>query len=99
MGRSLVRNIVGQRQTTINFRRAIENREVIFIKLPLKTVPQDARLIGTILQSEIHAGSSRLQIPQRTSAQVLACTSMSSKTSLHHSFQSFLRKAVGSARG
>jgi hypothetical protein len=55
MGRSLVRNIVGQRQTTINFRKAIENREVIFIKLPMKTVPQDARLVGTILLSEIHA--------------------------------------------
>lgn len=54
MGRSLVRNIVG-RQTTISFRRAIENREVIFIKLPLKRIPQDARLVGTILLSEIHA--------------------------------------------
>jgi hypothetical protein len=55
MGRSLVRNVVGQRKTTINFRRAIENREIIFIKLPVKTVAQDARLIGTILMSQIHA--------------------------------------------
>jgi hypothetical protein len=31
MGRSLVRNIVGQRRTTINFRQAIERREIIFI--------------------------------------------------------------------
>ena len=55
MGRSLVRNIVGQRQTTINFRRAIENRELILIKLPIKTLSQDARLVGTILLAQIHA--------------------------------------------
>ena len=55
MGRSLVRNIVGQRETSIDFRKAIENREAIFIKLPLKTVPQDAQLIGTLLIALIHA--------------------------------------------
>jgi hypothetical protein len=55
MGRTLVRNIVGQRQTSIDFRKAIENKEVIFIRLPLKTVGQDARLIGTLLIAQIHA--------------------------------------------
>lgn len=55
MGRSLVRNIVGQRQTTINFRKAIEERNILFIRLPIKTVAQDARLIGTMLLSQIHA--------------------------------------------
>jgi len=55
MGRNLVRNIVGQRVTTINFRQAIENREIIFIRLPVKTVAQDARLIGTMLMSQIHS--------------------------------------------
>lgn len=55
MGRSLVRNIVGQQRTTINFRKAIEQKQIIFIKLPIKTVAQDARLIGTILLSQIHA--------------------------------------------
>ena len=55
MGRSLVRNIVGQRRTTISFRKTIENRQIVFIKLPIKTVAQDARLIGTILLSQIHA--------------------------------------------
>ncbi len=54
MGRSLVRNIVGQRCTTIDFRKAIEHREIIFIKLPIKTVA-DARLIGTMLIAQIHA--------------------------------------------
>ena len=54
MGHSLVRNILGQ-QTTINHRRSIENREVFLIKLPLTTIPQDARLIGTIFLSQLTA--------------------------------------------
>jgi hypothetical protein len=53
MGRSLVRNIVGQRRTTINFRKAIEAKQIILIKLPVKQLKQDARLIGTILLSQI----------------------------------------------
>src|SRR6266487_2902064 len=55
MGRSLVRNIVGQRRTTINFRKAIEHKQLLFIKLPLKTIKQDAQLIGTIILAQIHA--------------------------------------------
>lgn len=55
MGRSLVRNIVGQRETTINFRRAIEQKQIILVKLPLKVVPQDAALIGTILIAQLNA--------------------------------------------
>ena len=55
MGRNLVRNIVGQRVTTVNFRKAIEDHEIIFIRLPVKTVAQDARLIGTMLMAQIHA--------------------------------------------
>ncbi len=55
MGRSLVRNIVGQSQNTIDFRKAIENKEIIFIKLPIKLLAADARLIGTMLVAQIHA--------------------------------------------
>ena len=55
MGRSLVRNIIGQSATTIDFRKAIENQETLLIKLPLKTLPQDASLIGTMLITQIHA--------------------------------------------
>jgi hypothetical protein len=54
-GRTLVRNIVGQQQNSIDFRKSIENKELIFIKLPLKIVPEDAKLIGTILVAQIHA--------------------------------------------
>ncbi len=55
MGRSLVRNIVGQRDNTINFRQAIEEKQIILVRLPIKTVKQDAELIGTIIMSQIHA--------------------------------------------
>lgn len=55
MGQALVRNVVGQRKSTISFRQAIERREVIFIRLPLKTLGNEARLIGTILLSQLSA--------------------------------------------
>ena len=54
-GRTLVRNIVGQQHNSIDFRKSIMDKEMIFIKLPLKTVPEDAKLIGTILVAQIHA--------------------------------------------
>jgi len=54
-GRPLITNIVGQAETSIDIRRAIENKEILLIKLPLKTLPQDAALIGTILLAQIHA--------------------------------------------
>ena len=49
VGRSIVRNILGQAEKGITFRHAIENGETIFITLPTKSLTQDARLIGTIL--------------------------------------------------
>jgi TraM recognition site of TraD and TraG len=65
-GRVLVRNIVGQRQNSIDFRKSIENKEIIFIKLPLKRIPEDARLIGTILVAQIHAALfSFVDIPEK----------------------------------
>jgi len=55
MGRSLVRNIVGQRQNTINFREAAEQRRALFIKLPINLVKEDAQLIGTLLLAQLTA--------------------------------------------
>lgn len=55
LGRTLVRNIVGQSKTTISFRRAIEQKEIVFIRLPIKTVAQDARLLGTVIIAQLHA--------------------------------------------
>jgi hypothetical protein len=53
VGRSLVRNILGQRYSTINFRRVIEERQILFIKLPTKTLEEDASLIGTIMMTQL----------------------------------------------
>jgi hypothetical protein len=54
-GRSLVRNIVGQHHTTIDFRHAIEQKELIFVKLPVNTLEDDARLIGTTMLALLSA--------------------------------------------
>jgi GTPase SAR1 family protein len=51
----IVGNIIGQSTTTIDFRKAIEDRKIIFIKLPVKTLKEDAQLIGTMLIAQIHA--------------------------------------------
>lgn len=55
LGRPLVRNIIGQRRQTINFRQAIERKEIIFVRLPVKTVAQDAEVIGTVIVAQLHA--------------------------------------------
>jgi len=54
IGRDLIQRILGQ-QTTISFRKAIENREVIFIRLPMNESEQDAKLLGTIILAQISA--------------------------------------------
>ncbi len=54
MARPIIRNILGQVESTIDFRRAITNREIILIKLPLKTLKQDAQLIGLLLMSQLY---------------------------------------------
>jgi hypothetical protein len=55
MGRGLVRNIIGQADNSIDFRAAIEQKQLIFITLPTKSLTQDARLIGTAIVAQIHA--------------------------------------------
>lgn len=55
LGRSLVRNIIGQPGSKLDFRTAIENKEIIFVKLPVKLLEQDAKLIGTFIIAQIHA--------------------------------------------
>lgn len=48
-------NIIGQATTTIDFRRAIEQKEILLIRLPVKTLKEDAQLIGTMLIAQIYA--------------------------------------------
>lgn len=55
VGRSLIRNILGQRKSSIDFRKAIENHETIFIKLPTTAMKEDAKLVGMFIMAEITA--------------------------------------------
>jgi hypothetical protein len=48
-----IRNIVCQRKTTIDFRRAIQEREVLLINLP-REMKEHAALIGTLLLAHLH---------------------------------------------
>jgi hypothetical protein len=54
-GRSLVRNIVGQPRTTISFRRAIENKEVILVKLPVEGMEEEVSLVGKLIVAQLSA--------------------------------------------
>lgn len=54
MGRTVVRNILSHTESSVNFRKAIEDGDIILINLPIKTMAQDARLIGSILLAQIH---------------------------------------------
>jgi len=54
-GRGLIRNIVGQRQNSIDFRKAIEERQIIFIKLPMRQAKNDAQFIGALLMAQLQA--------------------------------------------
>jgi hypothetical protein len=53
----IVRNIVCQRETSIDFRRAIQEHQVVLINLPMKDLPEQAALIGTIVLTNIYAAT------------------------------------------
>src|SRR5579871_33165 len=55
MGHELVRNIACQRYNSIGFRRAIEQREIILVDLPLRDLGEDAQLVGTMLLSQVYS--------------------------------------------
>ena len=55
LNKPMVRNIIGQKTSTIDFRRAIQEREILLIKLPIKKYKMIASLIGTMLVAQIHA--------------------------------------------
>ena len=48
-------NIIGQSKTTIDFISAIEQKQILLIRLPIKTLPEDASLIGTMLIAQIQS--------------------------------------------
>jgi hypothetical protein len=52
-----VRNIVCQRQSTLDFSRSIQEQEVLLIRLPMAGRQAHVHLIGTILLAQIHAAT------------------------------------------
>ncbi len=53
----LVRNIVCQRQNTLDFYRATQEREILLIRLPMAGRQAHVPVIGTILLAHIHAAT------------------------------------------
>jgi len=54
IGHDLIQQILGQ-PTTISFRKAIENREIIFIKLPTTDLEEQAGTLGKVIVAQISA--------------------------------------------
>ena len=54
-GNSLVRNIFGSPGNSINFRKAIEQHEIMLFMLPTTDMMEIARLLGTIIVAQISA--------------------------------------------
>lgn len=52
-GRKLIRNIVGQPQSTISFRRAIEQHKVVLIKLPSEGMDEEVELTGRLIVAQL----------------------------------------------
>src|SRR4051812_16697800 len=60
-----VKHIIGQRETTINFSKIIDQKQVLFAKLSASLPENIKRFIGTILISELlHADRKRNVIPE-----------------------------------
>jgi len=52
-----IKNIVSQQTNAIDFQRAIQEQEVLFIRLPYKRMKGFASLIGTLLLAQLHAAT------------------------------------------
>jgi hypothetical protein len=57
LNKPLVRNIVGQKTSRLDFRVAIQQRHILLIRLPIKTLGEIAELIGTMLVALIHGAT------------------------------------------
>ena len=49
----LLENIIAQKKTTIDFRRSIDRREIVLIRLPVQKFQQTASIVGTMLIAEL----------------------------------------------
>lgn len=52
---SITGGIIGQATTTVDFFEAIKNKEIILVRLPMKTLPEESKFIGTLVLAQIHA--------------------------------------------
>lgn len=57
LNKPLVRNIVGQKTSKLDFRVAIQQGHILLIRLPIKTLGVIAELIGTMLVALIHGAT------------------------------------------
>jgi len=57
LNKPLVRNIVGQKTSKLDFRVAIQQGHILLIRLPIKTLGEIANLIGTMLVALIHGAT------------------------------------------
>ena len=57
LNKPLVRNIVGQKTSKLDFRVAIQQKHILLIRLPIKTLGEIAELIGTMLVALIHGAT------------------------------------------
>src|SRR5262249_37152172 len=56
-GNSLVKNVLGSPDSSVNFRKVIDNHEIVLIKLPRADLGEIADLIGTIIIAMITAAT------------------------------------------
>jgi hypothetical protein len=64
LGHTALRHIVSQRESTIDFTKIMQEREIVLVKLSTTLAPDIKKFIGTILISElIHAVQQRQHIP------------------------------------
>jgi hypothetical protein len=52
-GHPHVRHIIGQRKTTIDLTKVMEERRIVLVRLPARLAPDIKKFIGTILMSEL----------------------------------------------
>jgi glutaredoxin 2 len=52
-GRSIVRNILGQR-TSVNLRKVIQDGDILFVSLPVKLMKREAALVGAVFIALLH---------------------------------------------
>jgi hypothetical protein len=62
MGRPLVRNIIGQRDNTVDCLEGMHENLIVLIKAPVMTLGTDAYLIGKMILAQIHAATFSMSI-------------------------------------